>query len=91
MNESWKRQAESSNEGGDAGPVYAVGVVVSTRPGGGEHLADVQVTAADEEVVDCHDGDETALEDGVAAQEAQEAVCGGHDAPIKLAAIILNR
>lgn len=79
--EARQGQGETDDEGDDGAQVDAVRVVVARGGGAGEEVRAVQVAAAHEEVVDEQDGDDGALEDGVAAEEGEEGVGGRDDAP----------
>lgn len=79
--EAGEGEQEADDEGGKRAEVEAVEEIVASFGRQGEEVRQAEVAAAEEEVVDQHDGDDGALEDGIPAEEVEEAVGCGDDTP----------
>lgn len=62
--------------------MHSLCIIVSSEGRLAEEIRERQVASTEEEVVDGHNANDGALEDGVATKKAEEAVGGGHDSPV---------
>lgn len=72
---------EADDEGREGAEIEAMEEIVASFGRQGEQVREAEVAAAEEEVVDQHDGHDGTLEDGIPAEEVEEAVGCGDDTP----------